>query len=395
MGEALVRVGVRSIPFGIAAVVWGFVLKSPGTQAGPADIGLRADRPRISVFGTIHPDIFRLRAPIGSQPPVDRVRLAILGPQVGSSDAAANEQDILVDTPVSAWRNVSFDERFASLDDRPASFDERFGSAERELTGSVHLPPDRDVQKAVRPTDRLADAPPAPTASNRHVRPGQARNDPVPLPDDDGRAAIYDITAHAVYLPNGRRLEAHSGLGGLRDNPLHVHVKMRGATPPNVYNLALRERLFHGVRAIRLTPVDSGRMHGRDGMLAHSYMHGSNGQSNGCVAFSNYPEFLNAFLKGQVTRLVVVERLENLPGPKLASGLLPDAAAFSSHPIASVNMPLTITDAFAQGGYDSDDVRDDLADSGIEPVIPPRSNRKTPIDYDREDYKRATSSNGT
>ena len=171
---------------------------------------------------------------------------------------------------------------------------------------------------------------------------------------------------------------------------------MRGATPPNVYNLALRERLFHGVRAIRLTPVDSGRMHGRDGMLAHSYMHGSNGQSNGCVAFSNYPEFLNAFLKGEVTRLVVVERLENPLGPKLASGLLPDAAAFSSHPIASVNMTLpTASYAFAQGGYDIDDVRDDLADSGIEPVILQRSNRKTPIDYDREDYKRATSSNGT
>ena len=82
VGEALVRVGVRSIPFGIAAVVLGFVLKSPGTQAGPADIGLRAERPGISVFGTIHPKIFRLRAPIGSQPMADRVRVASLGPQV-------------------------------------------------------------------------------------------------------------------------------------------------------------------------------------------------------------------------------------------------------------------------------------------------------------------------
>ena len=26
-------------------------------------------------------------------------------------------------------------------------------------------------------------------------------------------------------------------------------------------------------------------------------------------------------------------------------------------------------------GYDSDDIRNDLADRGIEPVIPPRSNR--------------------
>jgi hypothetical protein len=357
-------VGVRSIPLGIAAVVLGFVLKSPGTRAGPADVELRVERPGISVFGTIHPDIFRLRAPIGSQPPVDRVRVASLEPQVGS-DAAADEQDIL-DAPALSWRNASFkerfgdfddrlasfderfasvddrlasfderfasvddrlasfDERFASVDDRPAFFGERFGSATRELTGSVRLPPDRDVQKAVRPLEGLADAPPTPTASKRHVRPAQARRDSVPPADDDGRTAIYDITAHAVYLPNGRRLEAHSGLGGLMDNPRHAHVRMRGATPPNVYNLSLRERLFHGVRAIRLTPVDSGRMYGRAGILAHSYMLGPNGQSNGCVSFSNYPEFLNAFLKGEVSRLVVVERIDNPPGPKLASGWLPE-----------------------------------------------------------------------
>ena len=35
-----------------------------------------------------------------------------------------------------------------------------------------------------------------------------------------------------------------------------------------------------------------------------------------------YPEFLNAFLKGE-TRLVVVERLESPPG-KFAAGQLPD-----------------------------------------------------------------------
>ena len=39
-------------------------------------------------------------------------------------------------------------------------------------------------------------------------------------------------------------------------------------------------------------------------------------------------------------------------------------------------------------GYDSDDIRNNSADRGIEPVIPPRSNRKTPIEYDREAYKR-------
>src|SRR5438552_7906977 len=107
------------------------------------------------------------------------------------------------------------------------------------------------------------------------------------------------------------------------DNPRNVHLRMRGSTPPNIYNLTLRERMFHGVRAIRLNPVDEGRMHGRAGILAHTYMLGSNGQSNGCVSFDNYPEFLNAFLKGEVTRLAVVERLESPPG-RLAAGQLPE-----------------------------------------------------------------------
>ncbi|HEX4828665.1 MAG TPA: DUF2778 domain-containing protein, partial [Xanthobacteraceae bacterium] len=107
------------------------------------------------------------------------------------------------------------------------------------------------------------------------------------------------------------------------DSPRHVHLRMRGATPPNVYNLTLRERLFHGVRAIRLNPVDGSRMYGRDGILAHSYMLGANGQSNGCVSFSNYPEFLNAYLRGEVTRLAVIERLDSPPF-RLAAGQLPE-----------------------------------------------------------------------
>jgi transposase len=39
-------------------------------------------------------------------------------------------------------------------------------------------------------------------------------------------------------------------------------------------------------------------------------------------------------------------------------------------------------------GYDSDEIRADLTKRGIEPVIPPRSNRKTPVEYDRGAYKR-------
>lgn len=315
----LVRPGVRAIPYGIAAVALGVVLRLPGTLAGPADVG-----PSVSVFGTIHPEIYRYRAPIGSEHPTNRVRVASLDPGIG--DLTFDEADMLADkrAPASESESASFEERFAALDDKVASFDERFGSAARKRTGDLQVPQDEDVEQAVRTTDQLADAPPIPIPAKRHVRPGQASKDPGPLVDD-GRTAIYDITARTVYLPNGRRLEAHSGLGAYMDSPRHVNLRMRGATPPNVYKLSLRERLFHGVRAIRLTPVDEGKMHGRAGILAHTYMLGSNGQSNGCVSFRNYPEFLKAYLKGEVTRLVVVEHLDSPPSSTVASGWLPNA----------------------------------------------------------------------
>jgi hypothetical protein len=133
-------------------------------------------------------------------------------------------------------------------------------------------------------------------------------------PEVDSRTAIYDIAAHAVYLPNGERLEAHSGLGRMMDDPRSVSFRNRGATPPNVYNLSLRGELFHGVRALRLTPVGDGKMYGRDGILAHTYMLGPSGQSNGCISFSNYPAFLHAYLRGEVGRLVVVAHLASRPG---------------------------------------------------------------------------------
>ena len=123
---------------------------------------------------------------------------------------------------------------------------------------------------------------------------------------------IARLAAHTVYLPNGDRLEAHSGLGDKLDDPRYVSVKDRGPTPPNVYELTLREQLFHDVQAIRLNPVGDSSMFGRDGMLAHPYMLGANGQSNGCVSFKDYPAFLHAYLRGEVDRLVVVPHLGNM-----------------------------------------------------------------------------------
>ena len=126
----------------------------------------------------------------------------------------------------------------------------------------------------------------------------------------DRSTAVYDITAHKVYLPDGTALEAHSGLGALLDDPRHADVKMRGVTPPAVYDLQPREAMFHGVEALRLIPEDESQALGRDGLLAHSYMLGPNGDSNGCVSFKDYDAFLQAYKSHEITRLAVVERLD-------------------------------------------------------------------------------------
>ncbi len=122
----------------------------------------------------------------------------------------------------------------------------------------------------------------------------------------DHYTAVYDISAHTVTLPDGSRLEAHSGLGRMLDDPHHVSARNVGPTPPHVYDLTMRESLFHGVQALRLNPIGGGGVYGRTGLLAHTFMLGPNGDSNGCVSFRNYDAFLRAFQNGQVKRLAVV-----------------------------------------------------------------------------------------
>jgi hypothetical protein len=125
----------------------------------------------------------------------------------------------------------------------------------------------------------------------------------------DNFTAVYDISARTVYMPNGLKLEAHSGLGSLMDDPGHVSERNVGATPPNVYELKPRERPFHGVQALRMIPVGTQDALGRSGLLAHSYMLGANGGSNGCVSIKDYERFLKAFNNGEINRLVVVASL--------------------------------------------------------------------------------------
>ena len=110
-------------------------------------------------------------------------------------------------------------------------------------------------------------------------------------------------------------MEAHSGLGDRLDDPRYVDERDHGPTPPNLYELTLRELLFHGVQALRLTPIGEGLTFDRVGLLAHPYMLGPSGDSNGCVSFKDYDAFLRAFQSGEVKRLAVVARLTQEPPP--------------------------------------------------------------------------------
>jgi Protein of unknown function (DUF2778) len=320
---------MRLISAAIAAPAVGFAVGLLGTLAvGPANAELRDVLARISVLGTVHPEGLDDRRPAGSQMPARpglRV-VASLEPEAAFQFAAEEAGRSGLTTPRASFREpLLFDRRF--------SFDDRF-------TGAA-VPPDGAPAKTAETQERTNDIllpPPDPrgNAAARNAAPklaslspaGAAKaqpRTPSALSAVGSKTAIYDIAAHTVYLPDGRRLEAHSGLGSQMDDPRYINAKGRGPTPPNVYDLTMREELFHGVRAIRLNPVDDGKMFGRDGMLAHTYMLGPNGQSNGCVSFSDYPAFLNAFLRGEVDRLVVVEHLQNAPASETASGWFPES----------------------------------------------------------------------
>jgi len=360
---------VGSIAAGFAALAIGFLSYMWLTRdTGPASTGSHTETRDLSGSGTIYQKSIGLGT-AGSYitdddgAPLDRAHFASL--QAGDdSEFAFKEPDKRSAPPLA---RLPFGERFSF--DQPAppggslqssqpstSFHDRFIGEVLASSAPVRSAADPDPPHAAVSRIMVAAAAPRPDARSgratpkRQSEPGfrlasasdtslaiaYARSNSVndsastgsplkgltpkesdPLADiDTSHTAIYDITARTVYLPNGRRLEAHSGLGDHMDDSRYVNARGTGPTPPNVYELKLRETLFHGVRAIRLIPSDSSKMYGRDGILAHSYLLGPNGQSNGCVSFSDYAIFPDAFLRGDVNRLVVVERLADMPSPK-------------------------------------------------------------------------------
>jgi hypothetical protein len=364
-GGLLLRIGVGPIAAGLAAFAIGFISCLGLTlDTERANAGSRADARDSSVSSTIHPKLVDSRTPsatAGWDIRGDRAHLASL--QTGTVTELASEesgnQSELPPARAAFAERFSFDQpdppnSFLQRSFLSASFDDRHigdilppgaaissvrvappAAAPRVAAAAVPVPrpapkrpsesrfqlasaSDTSVSLAYAPSG-LAKSLATPGSFLKSLMP---RDSDSPADVDTSRTAIYDIASRTVYLPNGRRLEAHSGLGDQMDDPRYVHAKRTGPTPPNVYELKLREQLFHGVRAIRLIPTDSSRMYGRAGILAHSYLLGPNGESNGCVSFKDYATFLDAFDRGEINRLVVVERLANPPSPKTASDWL-------------------------------------------------------------------------
>jgi hypothetical protein len=336
-GRILARPESRLILVGIAALAVGFAL---GLRAVPRGVAVSETIPRKNFDRYFEPE-----ASLGSRIP-DRRGLRVASLDTEAVFGYAPDWNRLFEAAASTRDRPSSAEVLA-IDARVASFDQRFGgladwpssrpSVETQERAYNMLPPSPDlgehaaarhaISQSARGLTPLPALPPV-GVSKKPIRVADASADSSPLPspptDADAHTAIYDISAHRVYLPNGQTLEAHSGFGDRLDDPRYVSEKDRGPTPPNVYDLSLREETFHGVRALRLVPVGGGNMFGRDGLLAHSYMLGPNGQSNGCVSFSDYPTFLDAYLGGDINRLVVVEHLATAPGPKTALGGLAD-----------------------------------------------------------------------
>ena len=317
---------------GVAAVAMGFAV-GLGTQGiGPAYAGLGMMLSGISTVATVStrntdPDDAPGTMMPMSRIPVSRMPVSRM-PQ--GMQLASLELTLIVEPTIrqNEYPISTFAERFLFKQATPDENADAQADAAPDSSAAGKGAASAGSRAPVRSASKLPPATaasPVPTsAPSKKIRTADLSQDPNLRVDATNKTAIYDISAHVVYLPNGRRLEAHSGLGPHLDDVRYVNLKARGPTPPNVYQLTMREELFHGVRAIRLNPVDETRMYGRDGILAHTYMLGPNGQSNGCISFADYNAFLNAFQRGEIDHIVVVEHLGNRPDAQTSGDWLSD-----------------------------------------------------------------------
>lgn len=310
---------LAAVALAAGAAAW---ISDPGQTAPFASAALPSEQDQVSFherFGAISTNEMSLSDP-ALQPFHPPSRMTALKTKLWDSEALLARQLMF------SWRSASVDT--AAADDSSPSAEESNPSATpavplprpRPVLASVEVPEEPGVAQADSGADnrtllqKLSDLVPGRITLASLVPEGGLFR---PKPDlaslgYDNQTAVYDISARVVYLPNGETLEAHSGMGRLRDDPEHVNQQMLGATPPAVYELKPREKLFHGVQALRMIPAEGNSIFGRSGLLAHSYMLGPDGDSNGCVSIRDYDRFLKAYNDGKFTRLVVVPSLSGV-----------------------------------------------------------------------------------
>jgi hypothetical protein len=346
-GLAQFSVGMVALPVSVQASVSGAAGPAEPQDAGVtlrvAEDALDARLDRV-FHEAMEEDAARVPAPRFAS--LDARRLPVPSPKPGSlSDV---ERFAMLPGAAAAVTLASLDQRFAPMRLPEAadaavdaaialalaageeealaaeSNEEAIASLESRLPDEIVVPTPRPAYsaKSKQASTALAYANPDAKIEEEEQRDGIfgrlfGRRDSL-LPDRGSKVAVYDISAQVVYMPNGDKLEAHSGLAHMKDNPRYVKEKNKGPTPPNLYNLRMREARFHGVEAIRLLPADGKKKFNRDGLLAHTYMYVAGGgkdrsQSNGCVVFKDYDKFLTAFKRGEVKHMIVVGHLKEVP----------------------------------------------------------------------------------
>ena len=215
--RGVVRPRWRLISAGIAALAIGFA------------VGLRAVSPVVAVaVQTKNFDSFDSWASLEFRQPDNKgLRVASLDTEFVLGSAAADgdmRPEQATSKPAMASRLASFDERFAGAVDWPRSRS-TVGTAEWVNQAFLSIP-DPGGRVAARhaagpPARGALPVPALPSASapKKQVRVADASGELGAPADADDHTAIYDIVAQTVYLPNGQRLEAHSGMGSLMDDP--------------------------------------------------------------------------------------------------------------------------------------------------------------------------------
>ena len=312
-------------------------------QSGLTDEAIRSSRERMAMLARLTPDkavatkahgltaqairAFHTRstmvasaAPPRAAEPAKAIAALTRGKDdaiLAAADAKAAAQPVLASALVepSATAGDTLPKPFSYV---MAEREAAAAAAAESLPDSIPLPIAKPELRVALAKPETEERKPARTTELAYAKPSSALEE-----DDDsdrsliptfqrrrgGKVAYYDISAGVVHMPNGEKLEAHSGIGEMRDNPKYTHVTMRGPTPPGTYKLSMRETLFHGVAAIRLTPTNGVAPKGRVGLLAHSYLLRRRGDSHGCVAFADYKRFLSAFKRGDVDTMIIVPKM--------------------------------------------------------------------------------------